>query len=92
MPAETVQSVASGKPYSVTVLPAGGSPSLDLFVDDAEFSIEGGSEPLVIRGHGVRHGDVVRFHEKDHLGGKDVRVWHITQQGAGFTAATIAVF
>jgi hypothetical protein len=92
MTADIRQSVASGKPYPVTVLPGGDGQSLDLFLDDAEFTIDGGHAPMLIRGHGVRHGDVVRFHEKDHLGGKDVRVWHVSRQGDGFTAEHIAAF
>jgi hypothetical protein len=83
------QSVASGKPYPVTAPPGGGSASLDLFLGDAEFTIEGG---LPIRGHGVRHGDLVRFHEKDHLGGKDVRVWQVWQRDGAFMAESISAF
>jgi hypothetical protein len=92
MTADIRQSVASGKPYPVTVPPAGDSASLDLFVDDAEFTVDGGSAPMLIRGHGVRHGDVVRFHEKDHIGGKDVRVWHVSQRDGGFVAQSISAF
>ena len=33
---------------------------------------------MLVRGHGVSHGELVRFHEKDAIGGKDVRVWHIS--------------
>jgi hypothetical protein len=89
MATEISQSVASGKPYPVTAPPAGDAPSLDLFLGDAEFSVAGG---LLIRGHGVRHGDVVRFHEKAHLGGKDVRVWHISQREGTFIAEHVAAF
>jgi hypothetical protein len=92
MTADIRQSVASGKPYAVTRLPVGGSPSLDLFVGDAEFTIDGGRAPLVIRGHGVRHGDLVRFHEKDHFGGKDVRVWNISQRDGGFVTESLSAF
>jgi hypothetical protein len=83
------QSVASGKPYPVTAPPCGGSASLDLFLGDAEFTIEG---DLLIRGHGVRHGDLVRFHEKDHLGGKDVRVWLVSQRDGVFMAESVSAF
>ena len=37
-------------------------------------------------------GDVVRFHEKDHIGGKDVRVWHVTPRGEGFEAEALSAF
>src|SRR3954452_3890321 len=84
MTAEIRQSVASGKPYAVTGLPVGGSPSLDLFIGDAEFTIDGCRAPLLIRARGGRHGDLLRFNEKDHLGGKDVGVWNISQRDGGF--------
>jgi hypothetical protein len=89
MTAQISASVASGKPYPVTVAPVGGPPSLDLFLGDAEFTIEGG---LLIRGHGTPLGELVRFHEKDHLGGKDVRVWHVSRRDGGFLAEHIAAF
>jgi hypothetical protein len=92
MTAETAQSVASGKPYPVTGVPGGGPSSLDRFLGDAEFTIDGGSAPLVIRGHGVTHGEEVRFHEKDSIGGKDVRVWHVARRDDGFVAESISAF
>jgi hypothetical protein len=91
MTAQHLHSIASGKPYRVAVLPTGGDPSLELFLGDAEFCIDGG-EPLLIRGHGVPLCDRVRFHEKDGLGGKDVRVWHVSQADGGFVAESIAAF
>jgi hypothetical protein len=85
-------SIASGKPYLVVAPAVGDSPSLDAFLGDAEFSIDTGGEPLLIRGHGVIHGELVRFHEKDAVGGKDVRVWHITQRSGGYVAESQAAF
>jgi hypothetical protein len=88
-------SIASGKPYLVVVPPAGDDlPSLDAFLGDAEFGIDSGAdqEPMLVRGHGVSHGELVRFHEKDAVGGKDVRVWHITQRPGGFVAESVAAF
>jgi hypothetical protein len=85
-------SIASGKPYLVVAPAVGDSPSLDAFLGDAEFSIDTGGEPLLIRGHGVSHGELVRFHEKDAVGGKDVRVWHITQRSGGYVAESQAAF
>jgi hypothetical protein len=90
-------SIASGKPYLV-VAPAAGdtasldTASLDAFLGDAEFTIDIGGEPLVISGHGVTHGELVRFHEKTTVGGKDVRVWHITQRSGGYVAESQAAF
>jgi hypothetical protein len=86
------QTVISGRPYPVTTPPAGDADSLDLFLDDAEFSIDLGRGPLLVRGHGTRLGEVVRFHEKDHIGGKDVRVWHVSRVDDGFLAEHIAAF
>jgi hypothetical protein len=85
-------SIASGKPYLVVAPAVVDSPSLDAFLGDAEFSIDTGGEPLLIRGHGVTHGELVRFHEKDAVGGKDVRVWHITQRSGGYVAESQAAF
>ncbi|WP_138732610.1 hypothetical protein [Modestobacter excelsi] len=86
------QSIASGKPYLVVAPAAGVDSSLDAFLGDAEFSIDSGGEPLVIRGHGITHGELVRFHEKDSVGGKDVRVWHITERSGGYVAESQAAF
>jgi hypothetical protein len=93
MTADIRQSVASGKPYPVMVLPVGSSPSLDLFLGDAEFTLDGGGGvPMLIRGQGVPHDGLVRFHQKDHPGGKDVRVWHVSQRDGSFLAESIAAF
>ncbi|WP_369138821.1 hypothetical protein [Modestobacter versicolor] len=92
MTAQQWHSVASGKPYPVTVVPDGESGSLEQFAGDAEFCIDGGGQELHIRGHGVRHGEVVRFHEKSAAGGKDVRVWLVREQGGGFVAETVSAF
>jgi hypothetical protein len=86
------QSVISGKPYPVTHPPAGAATGLDLFLGDAEFTIDLGGDPRLVRGRGVRQDTVVRFHEKDHIGGKDVRVWHVRDLGAGFVAEAISAF
>ena len=92
MTAQHWHSVASGKPYPVAEPPAGATPSLDSFLGDAEFSIDTGGEPVLVRGHGVSHGELVRFHEKDAVGGKDVRVWHVSPRDGGFVAESIAAF
>ena len=86
------QTVISGKPYPVTRPPVGGASSLELFEGDAEFTIDLGGDPHLVRGRGIAHGTVVRFYEKDHIGGKDVRVWHVTQLGDGFQAEAISAF
>jgi hypothetical protein len=84
--------VASGKPYAVTVPPVEGSSSLKQFLGDVEFTLDGTGGQLVISGHGVPLGEVVRFHEKDSVGGKDVRVWHVSSSGDGFVAEHVAAF
>jgi hypothetical protein len=84
--------VASGKPYAVTTPPAADSPSLDQFLGDVEFTIDGTGGPLLLKGHGIALEDVVRFHEKSEIGGKDVRVWHVSRRDGGFVAEHIAAF
>jgi hypothetical protein len=94
MSTQSWHTIASGKPYLVVAPPAADLPSLGDFLGDAEFGIDsgGGGEPMLVRGHGVSHGEFVRFHEKDCLGGKDVRVWHISERSGGFVAESVAAF
>ena len=93
MTADIRQTVASGKPYPVLSSPAGTTDSLQSFLGDAEFTVDGGAGgPMLIRGHGTMLGDQVRFHQKDHLGGKDVRVWHVSRRDGGFVAESVAAF
>ena len=86
------QTVISGKPYPVTHLPAGDPAGLELFVGDAEFTVDLGGDPHLVRGRGLRQDARVRFHEKDHIGGKDVRVWHVADLGTGFVAEAVSAF
>jgi hypothetical protein len=86
------QPVISGLPYPVTATAAGEPTGLDAFLGDTEFTVDLKGQPLLVRGHGSRLEGLVRFHEKDHLGGKDVRVWHVTERGSGFVAEHIAAF
>ncbi len=47
----------------------------------------------LVSGAGRAHGDLVRFHEKDmEHNGKDIRVWHVRQEGADFLAEQAATF
>jgi hypothetical protein len=95
MTTQSWHSIASGKPYLVTGLVAGEATTLDQFLGDAEFTLDGEGGPVVVRGHGVPLEDVpgtVRFHEKDTVGGKDVRVWHVSGAEDGFVAESIAAF
>ncbi|MFQ1003000.1 hypothetical protein [Modestobacter sp. SSW1-42] len=92
MTTQSWHSIASGKPYLVT----GAVTSLDQFLGDAEFTIDGEGGPVVVRGHGVPlegpADGVVRFHEKSEVGGKDVRVWHVCAEDRGFVAESVAAF
>jgi hypothetical protein len=92
MTAQSWHSIASGKPYLVTGMTTGAVTSLDQFLGDAEFTIDGEGGPVVVRGHGVPLDEKVRFHEKDSVGGKDVRVWHVCLQGDVVVAESIAAF
>jgi len=86
------QTVISGKPYPVTHPPVGAASGLDLFLGDAEFTVDLGGDPHLVRGRGVRHETLVRFYEKDHIGGKDVRVWHVADFATGFVAEAVSAF
>jgi hypothetical protein len=87
------QGVISGVPYAVTSVVGGELTTLDVFLGDTEFTIEMNGNHHLVRGHGSKLDDKVRFHEKDHIGGKDVRVWHVTACDDGrFEAEAIAAF
>jgi hypothetical protein len=87
------QSVISGLPYPVTSIVGGELTTLDVFLGDTEFTIDMKGNQHLVRGHGSKLDDKVRFHEKDHIAGKDVRVWHVTAcDHGGFQAEAIAAF
>jgi len=92
MTTQSWHSIASGKPYVVTGLVDGDVTSLDQFLGDAEFTIQGEGGEVLVRGHGVLLEDKVRFHEKDSVGGKDVRVWHVCSDERGYVAESVAAF
>jgi len=94
MTAQHSHTIASGKPYIVTGLPAGTVTSLDQFLGDAEFTIDGVDGPVLVCGHGVTLGDIVRFQEKSAAngGGKDVRVWHVCKKDDIVIAESIGVY
>jgi len=92
MTAQSWHSIASGKPYLVTGSSVGEATSLDKFLGDAEFTIDGEGGPVLVRGHGVPLEDEVRSHEKSEIGGKDVRVWHVSADERGIVAESIAAF
>jgi hypothetical protein len=88
MTTQSWHSIASGKPYLVT----GSATALEEFLGDAEFTIDGEGGPVLVRGHGVPLEDKIRFHEKSEIGGKDVRVWHLSAGEGGIVAESIAAF
>ena len=87
------QSVISGVPYPVTAVAGGTVTTLDALVGDAEFTVALKGVQHVIRGRGRKLQNKVVFYEKDHIGGKDVRVWHVSVGAAGgFEAAAVAAY
>ena len=93
MTVQQSHTIASGKPYLVTGLRAGSAGSLDQFLGDTEFTIDGVDGPVRVHGHGVTLGEMVRFHEKSHGGGgKDVRIWHVCQKDDFFVAQSVGGF
>ncbi|MGY1606771.1 MULTISPECIES: hypothetical protein [unclassified Geodermatophilus] len=87
------QTVISGVPYVVTSVADGTPATLSALIDDAEFTIARKDQHHLVRGHGRRLDGKVVFFEKDHLGGKDVRVWHVTVDDSGtLKAEAVAAF
>ena len=85
-------SVISGVAYPVSSV-AGSAPSgLDALVGETSFTIDMSGTPYEVHGAGSRLDDQVRFHEKDAVLGKDVRVWHVASSGDGLTATHVAAF
>ena len=93
MTADIRQTVISGLPYPVTAVVGADRPTLEAFLGDTEFTVDLKGHHHLVRGHGRVVGDRVRLHEKDHIGGKDVRVWHVTVCDDGtLQAEAIAAF
>ena len=87
------QTVISGVPYLVTAVADGAPTTLDSLIDDAEFTVVLKDHHHLVRGHGRGLDDKVVFYEKDHLGGKDVRVWHVMVDDSGTVKAeAVAAF
>ncbi len=92
MSSDIRQTVISGLPYPITSV-VGADITLDAFIGDTEFTVDLKGEHHLVRGNGSLHGDHVRFHEKDRLGGKDVRVWHVSAGADGrYQAEAISAF
>ena len=62
------------------------------FLGTTEFTVDMAGSAYLVRGCGSSLEGQVRFHEKDDVLGRDVRVWHVAEQDGGFTAEHIAAF
>lgn len=62
------------------------------FHGETEFTVDMAGAPYLVRGCGSTLDGQIRFHEKDEVLGRDVRVWHVSQRDGGFVAEHIAAF
>jgi hypothetical protein len=85
--------VDCGRPYRVVTANDGGVVTLALFVGETMFTIDKDGIESHVAGAGVARDGGVRFHEKDAVRGKDVRVWEIrAEPGGGFSATSMSAF
>ena len=90
--ARPATSVVSGVTCPVTSV-AGVPPAvLAQFIGETEFTVDMLGSPYLVRGCGSALHEQVRFHEKDPVLGRDVRVWHVAPAGNGFGAEHVAAF
>lgn len=88
----TMCSVASGVAYRVTSVGGAAPSGLDALVGETEFTIDMAGSPYVVHGAGSHLDDRIRFHEKDAVIGRDIRVWHVQTADDGLRAEHIAAF
>ena len=62
------------------------------FLGTTEFTVDMAGTPYLVRGCGGWDDAHVRFHEKDEVLDRDVRVWHVSERDGGFVAEHIAAF
>ena len=62
------------------------------FHGTTEFTVDMAGTPYLVRGCGSSLDGQVRFHEKDEVLGRDVRVWHVSEVDGGFVAEHVAAF
>jgi hypothetical protein len=62
------------------------------FHGTTEFTVDMAGTPYLVRGCGSRLDGQVRFHEKDEVLGRDVRVWHVSEDDGTFVAEHVAAF
>jgi hypothetical protein len=91
-PSVSTLSVVSGVRCPVVSV-AGTDPRvLAQFHGTTEFTVDMAGTPYLVRGCGSTLGGQVRFHEKDEVLGRDVRVWHVSQVDGEFVAEHVAAF
>lgn len=88
----STQSVVSGVRCPVVSV-AGTDPYLlAQFHGTTEFTVDMAGTPYLVRGCGSTLDRQVRFHEKDDVLGRDVRVWHVSEDDGRFSAEHVAAF
>jgi hypothetical protein len=93
MDSATPDPVDCGRPYGVVLAKGAEVATLGQFVGETMFTIDKDGVESQISGEGVARDGGVRFHEKDALHGKDVRVWQIRREtSGGFSAASTSAF
>lgn len=83
MPYLAPRPVVSGRAYRVLPVEGAAQPALEDFVGDTRFALDLDGEEYLVVGAGFLLPPVVRFHQKDCEGGKDVRVWTIRRDDDG---------
>lgn len=89
---DTPKSVISGVSYPVTSVAGAAPADLAAFFGDTVFVLDMAGRAYEVKGSGSELGGQVRFHEKSDVAGKDVRVWHVSQEEDGFSAIHVAAF
>jgi hypothetical protein len=96
MTSSTHESLASGRPLSVTAVAGQSTADLDALTRAAEttFTVDNDGHPYEVQGAGAPEGDGVRFYEKDNgASGRDVRVWRVERADDGhLVASTVSCF
>ncbi len=62
------------------------------FHGTTEFTVDMAGTPYLVRGCGSTLDGQVRFHEKDEVLGRDVRVWHVSDDDGTFVAEHVTAF
>jgi hypothetical protein len=62
------------------------------FLGSTEFTVDHAGEPYLVRGCGSWLDGHIRFHEKDEVLGRDVRVWHVSEFDGVVVAEHVAAF